>query len=318
MSFSLNQLYQVAGITKQGYHQHILRQTIFEEKLSELLVQVDILKTEHPGCGVEKMYFTLKPKFIGRDRFIDIMMNAGYRVKKHKNHIKTTISGYYKYPNLIEGSLVLDINQVWQSDITYVQVGSKYYYVVFIIDVYSRRIVGYNASDSLRADSNLKALKMAFKLRKDKELNDLIHHSDRGSQYISKLYTEMLLKKGASISMGLVATDNPYAERINGTIKNEFLKYRNMKNLRDLKRELTKAVKYYNNKRPHNHLSQRLSPVQFEEYFINLNIQKRPTVIIYTDGNEKIKEAESLFDLNPEKGLWVHNCPIYNELLINP
>jgi len=150
MSYSLNKLYRVSGITKQGYHQIVKRHRLYEENLMDLLIHVDILRSAHPGCGVEKMYYTLKPDFIGRDRFVNIMMDAGYRIKRHKNYIKTTIPSHYKYPNLIEGSMVTDIDQVWQSDITYVKVGADYFYVVFIIDVYSKRIVGYNASDNLR------------------------------------------------------------------------------------------------------------------------------------------------------------------------
>jgi len=73
---------------------------------------------------------------------------------------------------------------------------------------------------------------------------------------------------------------------------------------------------YYNNKRPHNHL-QRKSPIEFEKELVDLNIQKRPTVTIYTEGNDKIKEASSLIDLDPEKGLWIHNCPIWNDQFIN-
>jgi len=316
LRYSLNQFYRVAGISKQGYHQIVKRHQVFEDKLMDLLVHADILRSEHPGCGVEKMYYTLKPDFIGRDRFIDIMMDAGYRVIRQKNYIKTTIPSHYKYPNLIEGSMVTDVDQVWQSDITYVKVGADYFYVVFIIDVYSKRIVGYSASDNLRTESNLKALKQAFKLRKNSNLNNLIHHSDRGCQYTSKEYTNMLKAKNISISMGLVATDNAYAERINGTIKNEFLRYWEMKNFEALKRKLKKAVTYYNSKRPHDHLKKK-APIEFEMELVNLNIQKRPTVTIYTDGNDKIKEASSLIDLDPEKGLWIHNCPIWNDQFIN-
>jgi len=316
MRHSLNQIYRVSGITKQGYHQIVKRHKVYEAKLVDLLVHVDILRSEHPGCGVEKMYYTLKPDFIGRDRFVDIMMDAGYRIKRHKNYIKTTIPSHYKYPNLIEGSMVTDIDQVWQSDITYVKVGADYFYVVFIIDVYSKRIVGYNASDNLRTESNLKALKQAIKLRKNRDLRNLIHHSDRGCQYTSNAYTKMLKAKDISISMGLVATDNAYAERINGTIKNEFLRCWEIKDYRDLKRKLKKAVTYYNSKRPHNHL-QRKSPIEFEKELVNLEIQKRPTVTIYTEGNDKIIEASSLIDLDPEKGLWIHNCPIWNDQFIN-
>lgn len=316
MSYSLNQLYSIAGLTKQAFHQGVKRQRQFEEKLYDLYIQVDTLKEQHPGCGIEKMYYTLKPDFIGRDRFIDCMMDAGYRVKKHKNFIKTTVPGHYKYPNLIEGSVVTGIDQVWQSDITYIQVGKDYYYAVFIIDVYSKRIVGYTVSDNLRAESNEKALKMAFKLRGKKDLSDLIHHSDRGSQYTSEAYTKLLTSRNVSISMGMIATDNAYAERINGTIKNEFLRYRNMETLKDLKREVARSVKYYNKNRPHNHLF-KMTPEAYEDYSLALDIQKRPTEIIYTDGNDKIKEASSLYDLDPEKGLWIHICPIYNELFIN-
>lgn len=316
MRFSLNKLYRVAGITKQGYHQIVKRHKVYEENLMDLLIHVDVLRSEHPGCGVEKMYYTLRPDFIGRDRFVNIMMDSGYRIKRHKNYIKTTIPSHYKYPNLIEGSMVTDVDQIWQSDITYVKVGADYFYVVFIIDVYSKRIVGYNASDNLRTESNLKALKQAIKLRKNSDLRNLIHHSDRGCQYTSKEYTKMLKSKNISISMGLVATDNAYAERINGTIKNEFLRCWEIEDYKDLKRKLKKAVMYYNNKRPHNHL-QRKSPIEFEKELVDLNIQKRPTVTIYTEGNDKIKEASSLIDLDPEKGLWIHNCPIWNGQFIN-
>ena len=278
--------------------------------MTQLIIEVDLLRSEHPGCGVEKMYHTLKPSFIGRDQFISYMMELGYRVQKPKNFIKTTIPAHYKYPNLIEGSVVTDVNQVWQSDITYIQIGENYHYLVFIIDVYSRRIIGYQASDHLRASANVKALQMAYKLRSKKRFENLIHHSDRGSQYISAKYTKMLVEHGIKISMGSQAIDNPYAERVNGTIKNEFLKYWNIKSLNDLKSKLKKAVDYYNNERMHNSLPQGKTPVQFEINLLNLQCRKRPVVNIYTDGYPKFKEASSLYELQPKTNLGLHICPI--------
>lgn len=242
-------------------------------------------------------------------------MDYGYRVKRHKNFIKTTIPAHYRYPNLIEGSIVNQINQVWQSDISYIHIHGNYYYLVFIIDVYSRRIVGYQASDHMRSEANVKALRKAFKLRSNDDLSNLIHHSDRGSQYISKSYTKMLTQRRIEISMGLKATENAYVERINGIIKNEYLKYREMKTLEDLKRELKKAVNHYNGKRSHMNI-QKNNPIAYEKKLLDLKNQKRPTVIIYTDGYEKIKEAFSLFNLRPEKNLGVHICPInYDKFL---
>ena len=274
---------------------------------------MDILRSEHPGCGVEKMYHTLKPDFIGRDRFIDYMMHLGYRVKKSKNYLRTTIPAHYKYPNLIEGSMVSDINQVWQSDITYIQIGQEYYYLVFILDVYSRKIVGYQASDHLRAEANVKALQMAYRQRKKKFHEGLIHHSDRGSQYISKVYTQMLEEKGIAISIGSQAMDNPYAERVNGTIKNEFLHHWDIRTLMELKTKLKKAVNYYNNSRIHNALPGHQSPNEYERNLLNLPYRKRPTVNIYTDGYEKFSEASSLYELQPKTDLGLHICPIVLE-----
>lgn len=302
-------LYQVSGISKQAVHHHIIWQEEYSIKLSGLILEVDILREEHPGCGIEKMYHTLRPDWLGRDKFIEILMELGYRVKKMKNFTRTTIPAHFKYPNLIEGMLVYKENQLWQTDITYFQVGSKFCYLVFIIDVYTRKIVGYQASNHLRAEANIKALQMAIRGRKC-SLASLIHHSDRGSQYIDKEYTSILIRKGIYISMGAKAQDNAYAERINGTIKNEYLKYREINSLKDLKKETVKAVKHYNTKRRHDKLPKGLSPIQFEKILLNLSDQKRPKVIIYAEGNYKIKEASSRLDFRPEKEPLAPICPI--------
>lgn len=309
MSCSLNTLYDVVGISKQAVHQYRKRGSSIEFKVEQIMIQADNLRKEHGGCGVRKMYGTLQPDFIGRDKFEKLMMQNGYRVKRPKNYTKTTIPAHYKYPNLIEGSIVNQINQVWQSDITYILVNGQFYYIVFIIDVYSRRIVGYQASDHMRSEANVMALRKAFQLRSSDDLTNLIHHSDRGSQYISKDYTSLLENKDIKISMGLKATDNAYAERLNGIIKNEYLKYKDMGSLNDLKRELKKAVKHYNEKRTHINLD-KVNPVDYEQKMVNLDDQKRPMVTIYTEGYDKIKEASSLHNLRPEKNLWTHICPI--------
>lgn len=110
---------------------------------------------------------------------------------------------------------------IWQSDITYIRIKDVFYYAVFIIDVYTKKIVGYHVSDNMRAQANIEALKMAFKYNTP----PLIHHSDRGSQYTYKGYIQLLKTKGVNISMALSAQDNAYAERINRTIKNDYLAY---------------------------------------------------------------------------------------------
>ncbi|MGM0934981.1 MAG: DDE-type integrase/transposase/recombinase, partial [Bacteroidota bacterium] len=108
----------------------------------------------HPGCGVEKMYHILRPDFIGRDRFVETFMQLGYRLKRKKNYRRTTIAGKICYPNQIKGLEVKAPSAVWQSDITYYRVKDKFYYAVFIIDVYSKKVVGYRVSDHMRGTAN--------------------------------------------------------------------------------------------------------------------------------------------------------------------
>jgi hypothetical protein len=112
-------LYQVIDISKQAVHQYDKRQAIFDEKVRQLILEADELREQHPGCGVEKMYFALKPNFIGRDRFVEMMMQLGYRLKRKKNYKRTTIASKIYYPNLIKGLQVSRPSTVWQSDNIY-------------------------------------------------------------------------------------------------------------------------------------------------------------------------------------------------------
>ena len=107
-------LYSTLGISKQAVQQYHHRQMVFNSKISDLLIEVDELRAEHPGCGIEKMYYTLNPDFIGRDRFVDTFMELGYRIKRIKNYHRTTIPVASKYSNLIEGLVVKKNNCVIQ------------------------------------------------------------------------------------------------------------------------------------------------------------------------------------------------------------
>ena len=309
MSCSMKSVLGVAGVSRQAAHKWFVRQAVLEEKLSGLILDVDILREEHPGCGVEKMYRTLQPDWLGRDRFIALFMGLGYRVKAQRNYRRTTTPVHSQYQNLIEGLMVQERNTVWQTDITYFLIGDRYYYIVFILDVYTRRILGFQASDHLRAEANLAALRMALRTCSG-SLTTLIHHSDRGSQYIDKDYVGTLEEQGVHISMGAKAQDNAYAERINGTIKNEYLRYWKPKSLRELQHMLKRAVAHYNSQRMHSQLPGRMTPLQFEKSLVDLTSQKRPTVIIYAEGNYNIKVASSHFDVKPKEEPLAHNCPI--------
>lgn len=274
----MNQLLKEIGISKQAVNQYVKRQMVFDRKVSDLLIEAQELRKEHPGCGVEKMYDILKPSFIGRDRFIEVFMQLGYRIKRKKNYMRTTYASNRFYPNLIKGLNITSPSIVWQSDITYVRVGERFYYATFIIDVYTRKIVGYNVSDHMRASANMLALRMALRNNKAPK----IHHSDRGSQYTSKEYTTLLNKNGSSISMGLIAQENAYAERINRTIKEEYLSYWTPTDIVDLKRMVKRAVINYNSKRTHKGLRKQ-SPNNFENKWSQLKENKRQVLTIFND-----------------------------------
>lgn len=277
----MNSLYKVTGISKQAVYKYALLEKEKEQKLIMLISEAEDLRREHPGCGVEKMYYTLQPDFLGRDKFIETFMMLGFRVKRKKNYRRTTYSSKVYYPNLIKGMEVTAPNVIWQSDITYIEAGNRFYYAVFIIDVYTKELVGYQVSEHMFATANIKAFKMAS----DKFGYPKIHHSDRGSQYIYKEYISLLETNGTSISMALTAQENAYAERINRTIKEEYLSKWEIKTFPELKRAISRAVKNYNTKRIHNHLGRR-TPQQFREFVVHLPEQDRPVVTIFNNRTE--------------------------------
>lgn len=114
MNYSLNKLYNAIEITKQAVGQYDKRQDIFNKNVADLMVEADILRKAHPGCGVEKMYDTLQPDFIGRDRFTELFMELGYRLKRQKNYRRTTFAGSIFYDNLIKGFQVSEPSTIWQ------------------------------------------------------------------------------------------------------------------------------------------------------------------------------------------------------------
>ena len=276
----MNSLYKEAGLSKQAVVQYHARQKLFDNKVGQMILEAYELREDHTVCGVEKMYYTLKPDFMGRDRFITLMMGLGYRLKRKKNHRRTTVASNTNYPNLIKGMKVDRPSVIWQSDITYIPVDNRHYYAVFIMDVYTKKIVGYKVSDNMRAKANVDALNMALKA------NDapLIHHSDRGSQYTYKGYTELLKRNGSRVSMALSAQDNAYAERINRTIKEEYLDHWKPENFGQLKKMMKKAVNNYNTKRLHNN-NQRMSPEKFIDQFSLLRPQQRKSMTIFDNEN---------------------------------
>lgn len=263
-------------MSKQAVHQRAVRHSHYQGQFAKLIEKADKVRKEHPGCGVEKLYYRLRPDFVGRDRFIETMMSLGYRVKVKKNYRRTTRGLSTAYPNLIKGLVVGTPNRVWQSDITYFYVGDRFYYGVFIIDVYTKKIVGYQVSNHMQSTANIKALRMALKNNGAPQY----HHSDRGAQYHATAYLKLLKENNCKVSMGKSAQDNSYAERINGTIKNEYLDHWKPKTFESLKKMVNRAVKQYNKRRLHDSLD-RMSPEVFEQKWFRGTLSPKPLITIF-------------------------------------
>jgi putative transposase len=262
----MNRLYALAGISKQAFHQKLDREINRKEEQMQLLPIISQIREDHPRLSCREMYFMLNPRYMGRDRFEAFCYTHGYKIEIHKNKYRTTDSlGVIRFPNLLlQTGELTGTNQIWVSDITYFQIQNDVYYLTFITDLYSRRIVGYTASTTLRTeDTTLKALRSALKLRGISKGSNLIIHSDGGGQYYCKDFLRLTRSYGIRNSMGKSAYENPHAERVNGTIKNDYLVHYQPQNFQELQRLLTKAVHLYNTQRPHSSLT-RLSPDVFE------------------------------------------------------
>ena len=267
----MNALFKSIGISKQGFHQHTDRYLRRKSEQGQLLILIGQLRSDHPTMGMRDMYYKLRPESMGRDSFEVFCKSQSLMSRKKKNLRRTTdSSGVIRFDNLIENMKVSTINQVWQSDITYFEVNRRFYYITFIIDGYSRKIVGYNVSKRLLTEqTTLPALKMALQLRKKQKLSveNLIFHSDGGGQYYAKEFLKITGKYKIKNSMCGYAWENGKAERINGVIKNNYLIHRDINSFSELQKEVDRSVYLYNEEKPHIKIH-RKTPSEFENDYI--------------------------------------------------
>ena len=286
----MNWLYLLAGVSKQG-HIKAIKYLIAERSRQPCYVGLmQTVRQIHPSMGLRTMYEQFQPEGIGRDAFIALGLQEGYRLKVSENPIKTTISvKNSRFKNLLEDYRLTDVNQLWVSDIFYYPLESRHFYVVLIMDVYSRRIIGYSISDNMRAENNISALRMALEQRGTNNYRHrLIHHSDRGDQYVAEEYTQILDEYKIRISMCIDVLENAHCERVNGTIKNDYLRGWNPLTKGQLYERVPQAVKNYNNRK---HKILKMTPIQYEIYVKELNVAQRTIMKIYTE--KQFVEQES-------------------------
>ena len=181
---------------------------------------VKVIREQDPGIGYYKLWLMMNRMFLcgwvpGRDSFLRLLRNFHLMQKRPKpRHTTNSNHRYRRYKNLIRGFVPTRANQLWVSDITYIDLVDDCCYLHLVTDAYSHKIVGWCLSETLEAEYTLGALRMAIGQATADELKGLIHHSDRGVQYCCNAYTDELKKYGVKISMteDYKPTDNAIAE----------------------------------------------------------------------------------------------------------
>jgi putative transposase len=257
------------GYSRQAFYQQkkAVEQVIMEDEI--IIQQVLLIRADQKRVGTRKLFRMLQPFFaghsitIGRDGLFRLLAAHNLLIRRRRSRVpRTTFSDHWlrKYPNLIIDLPIIRPNRLWVSDITYITLTTGFAYLSLVTDAYSRMIMGYHLSKDLCAEGCVKALKMA--IRKLPARTDLIHHSDRGTQYCSAEYVEQLTGHNISISMTEHSDprENAIAERVNGILKQEFLQA-NFEGFTQAKDEVSNAITIYNNVRLHSSVDM-LTPFQ--------------------------------------------------------
>lgn len=278
-SISLVRFCRLLGITRQAYYQHFWQVEDISTEQQLVLEKIKQIRQEHPVIGGRKLYCMLQPFLLehqikmGRDALFDLLAVHKLLVRKKRRKVITTWSYHWlkKYPNLIKEWIPQMPGQLWVADITYVPVSNGFLYLSLITDAYSHKIMGYYIADNLEAVHTTRALQMALTHQLSKT-NQPIHHSDRGIQYCSSEYVNLLETNNIRISMTENGDplENPIAERINGIIKNEYLKYHSITNQSNAMQLLEKIVCKYNEQRPHQSINM-LTPEKVHQQKLLIN-----------------------------------------------
>jgi len=248
---------ELFGFTKQAYYKHQSCKKTSGSKRLKLKESVLLIRRQMPRLGTRKLHHLLKEEgnfYIGRDKLFSMLRQEGLLINRKRKYTVTTNSKHWlrKYLNLIRGICLKRPEQLWVADITYIDTLDGSAYLHLLTDAYSKQIMGYELCDNMEASPTFKALEMALNKRKYKT-SELIHHSDRGLQYCSKLYTDCLKENNITISM--TENGDPYenaiAERVNGILKDEFGLSDKFESIIQAKKLTRQSIEIYNKLRPH-------------------------------------------------------------------
>jgi len=235
----------------------------------EVRDQIQAIALEFPAYGYRRITHELRRRgmTVNHKAVLRLMREDNLLCLRRKSFLVTTNSRHSLpvYPNLAAGLRPSGINQLWVADLTYIRLRLEFVYLAVMLDAFSRRVIGWALGRVLDAELALSALRMALQQRQPAP--GLVHHSDRGVQYASTAYTELLHQRGVSISMS--RTGNPYdnamAESFIKTLKYEEIYRSDYRDLADLYASMDQFIEeVYNRKRLHSALGY-LPPAEFEQ-----------------------------------------------------
>lgn len=251
------------------YYQTTVPREEREKQDRDLRDRVERIQTEHPKSGYRTMLRYLKRSgiLVGERKLRRIMKKYDLHVRIKRAFVLTTNSNHAHpvYPNLLPERIVKNLNQVWTADLTYIRIGNGFVYLAVILDLYSRRVIGWHLSKRIDGDLATTALRMAIERRSPQP--GCIHHSDRGVQYLCKSYVALLKERGFLISNSRIANpyDNAWTERFMRTLKQEEVYLANYETYLDVIENLPRFIEeVYNEKRVHSGIDY-LTPNEFEE-----------------------------------------------------
>ena len=265
---SVAQMCTLASFSRAGYYRHLQPAAPVSEEDSKLLAALHKAAEEWPGYGSRRLARELRERgfTVNRKRMQRLMRENNLLCAVKRKFVVTTDSAHplTVYPNLAGSMIVADINQLWVADITYIRLDEEFVYLAVVLDAHSRRVIGWHLDETMADSLSIAALRMALAGRQIG--SGLVHHSDRGVQYASHEYTQLLRDSGITISMSRKGNpwDNAKCESFMKTLKHEEVHRTEYRNLADARARIGRFLEsVYNERRLHSAL-QYMAPNQFE------------------------------------------------------
>ena len=272
-SVSVKKATDLLDVSRSGFYKWFHRSISPDnDQNSEIQIREELQKIviEFPGYGYRRATIELQNRgYSVTEKMIrKFMKEDNLLCVKKRFRLRTTDSNHGEkiYPNLARDLRITGINQLWVADITYIQLSKEFVYLAVVIDVFSRRCIGWELSRNIDTELTLNALWKAFRTRNADDLKGLVHHSDQGVQYASREYVECLKEHGILISMSRTGNpyDNAFAESFIKTLKCEEVYLNEYEAFNDALANIDRFIEeVYNSKRLHSSIGYK-SPVNFE------------------------------------------------------